>query len=716
MASWRCCCTSAVVAAVLAAAASTTAQAQDPRINEVRIGHLGDDTEEYFELVGTPDSSLDGMTYIVLGDDEFDTFNSGVVEEWVILTPHMMGADGYYLVVENFFSLPGIPDLYLPTLNFEGGYRTHMLVMNFTGQVGDDLDVDDDGVLDAFPWDSIIDCVAVVGPGVPGVDGDHVYCATQVGPDGEFVPGHIYLCEPDLTWTVGDFDVFGPGATDTPGTLNTSCGFVAPCGSGLAGDCFVANGTPNCEDEECCNNVINNWDASCADNWDQTCADLAQIVCRACGDPGAGDCFDANGTAYCDNLDCCNTVCALDPTCCQLNGWDVACADLALANCPLASVEGGDVIVGLSNFDPAVTLALARGDRVEAGGVLIEDSWSQPYMQSMELDNLGGVSHNPAGNLLSLNFGTTVDGGEVYSLAACEAIGPGELIGNTTGLGGAGITLSRLGGLSVSPDNTKIALTGYDTGKVIVYDYTAGNCLGVGAALSNGRETIDAPVCQFDTQGTAWLDNDTVLAFGSASGNIVAIDATTMSTATLATLGAGCAVTDLEYNPTVSPYAFAMHGDFSGTTTNTMWVLDPDNAWGIVNQVDYSLSINTTREICLDSAGHLFVAQFGGNVDLILDAAANASTLADNDSLDWFNTEAEVGFASFPGLDVAGGGGGPEPCPWDCQPTPDGEVNISDFLAILAQWGGPGSCDFDGNNVVDVQDFLEFLGNFGPCP
>jgi hypothetical protein len=43
-------------------------------------------------------------------------------------------------------------------------------------------------------------------------------------------------------------------------------------------------------------------------------------------------------------------------------------------------------------------------------------------------------------------------------------------------------------------------------------------------------------------------------------------------------------------------------------------------------------------------------------------------------------------------------------------------VNISDFLAILAQWGGPGTCDFDGNNVVDVQDFLAFLANFGPCP
>jgi hypothetical protein len=55
-------------------------------------------------------------------------------------------------------------------------------------------------------------------------------------------------------------------------------------------------------------------------------------------------------------------------------------------------------------------------------------------------------------------------------------------------------------------------------------------------------------------------------------------------------------------------------------------------------------------------------------------------------------------------------------CPWDCQPEPDGEVNIPDFLAILTQWGQVGtSCDFDGGGV-GVTDFLAFLGNFGPCP
>ncbi|MHC4615033.1 MAG: right-handed parallel beta-helix repeat-containing protein, partial [Planctomycetota bacterium] len=57
-------------------------------------------------------------------------------------------------------------------------------------------------------------------------------------------------------------------------------------------------------------------------------------------------------------------------------------------------------------------------------------------------------------------------------------------------------------------------------------------------------------------------------------------------------------------------------------------------------------------------------------------------------------------------------------CPADCQTTPDGNVGINDFLKMLAQWGGPGSCDIDGggDGVVDVQDFLDLLAFWGPCP
>ena len=55
------------------------------------------------------------------------------------------------------------------------------------------------------------------------------------------------------------------------------------------------------------------------------------------------------------------------------------------------------------------------------------------------------------------------------------------------------------------------------------------------------------------------------------------------------------------------------------------------------------------------------------------------------------------------------------PCPWDCTQTGDGFVGTSDIGLLLAQWGGPGTCDIDGGGV-GVTDFLELLAAWGPCP
>ncbi len=47
----------------------------------------------------------------------------------------------------------------------------------------------------------------------------------------------------------------------------------------------------------------------------------------------------------------------------------------------------------------------------------------------------------------------------------------------------------------------------------------------------------------------------------------------------------------------------------------------------------------------------------------------------------------------------------------------DGEVGISDFLAVLGNWGpNPGHpADLDGDGEVGITDFLQVLGNWGPC-
>jgi hypothetical protein len=51
-----------------------------------------------------------------------------------------------------------------------------------------------------------------------------------------------------------------------------------------------------------------------------------------CGDPSQGDCAEDNGTPGCDNFECCINVCDFDAACCD-SSWDQVCADAAIDIC-----------------------------------------------------------------------------------------------------------------------------------------------------------------------------------------------------------------------------------------------------------------------------------------------------------------------------------------------------------------------------------------------
>ena len=282
------------------------------------------------------------------------------------------------------------------------------------------------------------------------------------------------------------------------------------------------------------------------------------------------------------------------------------------------SIMKNDLVYGANIGDPADgSIEWARGPATENGGDILDFAWDQPFIQSIEFDNLNGISHNPRGNLLGVNFGPNDRGGSIYNLATCSARSEAQLIGNTEGLGGD-LELSNLGGLSVSPDNTKIAVNGYDTGTIIVFDYVAGNCEAVGATLSGARSV---PVMgEFATQGTGWLDNNTVIGFTNEA-ELVRVDATTMAANVIASYddpGKGSVFTDLEYNPLISPYIYASYGGFSDNeTVNQLFVIDPRDNYSLVANVDFSESMNTMREIASDSEGNLYASQFRGTVQLI---------------------------------------------------------------------------------------------------
>ncbi len=201
------------VLTLLAAAASAA-----PLINEIRIDQVAVDVDEYFELAGDPGESLSGYWYLVIGDDQI--WGDGCVEAAIDLSGLALGADGLLSVGEDAFIACGEIDVAMPeALNFEDGDNvTHLLVEGFTGELGDDLDVDDDGVLDLTPWSTIVDCLALIHT---PQSGDLVYCGETLGPDGPFWVTHALRCS--IGWGLGEYAVC---ELDSPGQPNDAACIV----------------------------------------------------------------------------------------------------------------------------------------------------------------------------------------------------------------------------------------------------------------------------------------------------------------------------------------------------------------------------------------------------------------------------------------------------------------------------------------------------------
>ena len=377
--------------------------------------------------------------------------------------------------------------------------------------------------------------------------------------------------------------------------------------------------------------------------------------------------------------------------------------------------QPGDVVFGISDSDPALSIELVRGP-ASGTGTVTADIWNDnPFIQSMEFDNTGGISHNASGNLLGLNFGAPDSTGQIYSFSTTDAsVTTGNLLGDTTALDG-GLSVSRLSSLSVSPDNSKIAVNGYDRGSVIVYDYTPGDTAGNGGAIENLRESSLNLLYLTDTQGITWIDDNTVAAFAT-DGSIYEVDATTMDSTFAGNVpfpmnDAASPYTALVYNEDVSPYLYASRSFFEdGTTTNELFVLDPANGYSTVHQVDLSTSANTLREIALDQDGNLFFTTFGGEISVLQDVVSDPTSIADNSSTIWYTSDV---FAGFTGLDVAHG----TPVTGiDGDFDNDGAYGCSDvdaLVADIANGNNSASFDLDGDGSVNGADLDAWLAEAG---
>ena len=194
--------------------ADSTIIASEPVINEFVFNHTGTDTEAFIEIYGDP--SMDYSAYTVL-EIEGDSSGAGVVD--AVLNIGTTSADGYWLDDEDA----------------ENGTVTLLLVEGFTGNNGDDLDTDNDGVLDVTPWGRIVDGIAVSDGG----SSDQTYADTVLANNfdgGTFTVGGASRI-PNGTdtdsagdWMRNDFDGYGftgffgtPSvgeAENTPGAAN----------------------------------------------------------------------------------------------------------------------------------------------------------------------------------------------------------------------------------------------------------------------------------------------------------------------------------------------------------------------------------------------------------------------------------------------------------------------------------------------------------------
>ncbi|HEX8386525.1 MAG TPA: T9SS type A sorting domain-containing protein [Rubricoccaceae bacterium] len=211
---------SAAAGAALLLAPGSQAQ-QAVRINELLASTASTDTE-FIELSGTPGTSLTGLTLVIIEGDRNSSTGIGLADRAIALTG-TIPADGYWFAASpaavTAYPGAGTPDQAIANDTFENGTGTYLLVTGFTGTTGDDLDTNDDGTLDATPWASIVDGIALVDAGIADTPPDAAYYSVTFGPDGTNLPAGVYRSGNGAgPYTLLEFAVPAPSAT--PGFAN----------------------------------------------------------------------------------------------------------------------------------------------------------------------------------------------------------------------------------------------------------------------------------------------------------------------------------------------------------------------------------------------------------------------------------------------------------------------------------------------------------------
>jgi hypothetical protein len=193
-------------------------------------------------------------------------------------------------------------------------------------------------------------------PGVPQTTLSNTSTSGDSKIDRPGVYGLAIFGAPTVPFALGDVAIFPPaeaGATVGPtaiganrplagwqpavgqtGTYRIRVGGVRliPAKCGENGSCFDPHPEPGCDDLDCCSRVCQVDPLCCDAEWDIQCANIARGICTGCGAPQSGPCGQPHPSPFCDDAECCDTVCAVDPFCC-IDAWDASCVKLAIQTC-----------------------------------------------------------------------------------------------------------------------------------------------------------------------------------------------------------------------------------------------------------------------------------------------------------------------------------------------------------------------------------------------
>ena len=206
-------------ALTLLCANAVLATAHDPVINEFVNNHTGTDTNEYIEFFHHAGSNLSAFWVVEI---EGDSTSAGLIDD---ATFQLGTTDSNGIWWTGF--QPNIP---------ENGTLTYLLVENFTGAVGDDIDTNNDGTIDVTFWDRIVDTVGVFDGGASDLNYADTVLDSSLLPSGFTVGGASRIPNGVDTNSVSDWrrNAFNgegipglPGgpldpneALNTPGELN----------------------------------------------------------------------------------------------------------------------------------------------------------------------------------------------------------------------------------------------------------------------------------------------------------------------------------------------------------------------------------------------------------------------------------------------------------------------------------------------------------------